>query len=359
MLRRAVIWIACVLAVALGVVAATGRLAAEDAPFPTGESSQELEGLKVSIVMPGTFDAAQERSMIVVLHGAGGTETGMARSLAFLAKEDYVIVAPKSKGQVWEADDLERVRKIVADLKVRLHVGATRLHAVGFSNGGWNLAAVAFDEDLCFTSACWVAAGYNGGKVPKHAKKGMGVLALAGGDDPNRGAAEGTPGLLGDDVRSAEVRIQPGLGHAWPEKLMPYYGWWVGVQEGRFVPGVTLAFEWDSGDADPPPPAEDGKSGSFVYWYAADDTDSADAKAFQNETLQDPDVRFFGAQLRAALRDRREHEDAFAALKLKATPAVVVYDAKGKVKKALEGKISAKSLAAALRSTAKEKRRDE
>ena len=329
---------------------------AQDAPFPAGTSSQQLEGLNCSIVMPPKFDPEAERSMIVVLHGAGGTETGMAASLEFLAKDDYVILAPKSKGQVWEKDDLDRVKRIVADLKIRLKVGETRLHGVGFSNGGWNLAPVAFDEGLHFTSACWVAAGYNGGKPPKHAKKGMGVIALAGAEDPNRASAEATPGLLADDVRSTEVRIQPNLDHKWPGELMPYYGWWVGVQEGRFVPGETLAFAWDPSDADPPPPTDDGKSGSFVYWYGTDDVESDVAKEFQNETMQDAAVRFFGGQLRAVKRARADNEEAFAAAKLKETPAVVIYDTKGKVKKALQGKVKAKGLASALRSVAREKK---
>ena len=53
-------------------------------------------------------------------------------------------------------------------------------------------------------------------------------------------------------MRSAEVRLQPNLGHKWPRELMPYYDWWVGVQEGRFTPGETLAFDWDETDVTPP-----------------------------------------------------------------------------------------------------------
>ncbi len=338
----------------LALLAAVALPAAADgdAPFPAGESQQELHGLQWTVVMPERFDPSSEHSLVVVLHGLGGPASGMARSLAFLAPEDYVVVAPKSRGQGWEADDLERVRATLHDLVPQLHVGANRLHGIGFSNGGWNLASVVFDEELRYTSATWVAAGYQGGKPPKYAKKGMGVLALAGSLDGNRKAAEDTPRLLGEDVRSAEVRIEEGIGHEWPKGQMPYYGWWLGVQEGRFVPGVTLAFAWDEAAEAVPAPSDDGKSGSFVYWYADADTESADAKAFQNEVLQDPAVRFFGGQCRAAKRERAAHAEEFDALKLAGTPAVVVYDTKGKLKKALAGDVSAKSLAAALRSVA-------
>lgn len=351
-------------AAALAVLAAAASPAApQDArPFPPGESSQTLEGLNVVIVMPQEFDPAKERSLALVLHGAGGSETGMARSLAHLAALDYVVVAPKSKGQVWEAGDIEAVKRIVASLKTKLHVGEKRLHAAGFSNGGWNLAPVAFDEALRFQSAAWVAAGFNGGKPPKHAKKEMGVIAMAGGDDPNRTAAEATVKLLADKVRTVEVRIQPGLDHKWPHDLMPYYTWWLGVQEGRFVPGECAAFAWrasrDAALAESAATAagpEKQRAGAFVVWFSPADATNEKAKAFQNDVLRDAMVQRFGAQLPCAIVNRDENAEEFAKLGLKTTPAVTVHDASGKVRTALQDKIDAKSLAAALRSVAPDK----
>ncbi len=345
------------LAAAFGVVAATVPAASQEAaPFPAGESSQKLEGLNVMIEMPEAFDVSKEHSMVVILHGAGGSESGMARSLAHLTKLDYVVVAPKSTAATWSEADLAAVRKITADLKKRLKVGERRLHGVGFSNGGWNLAPVAFDEALRFQSATWVAAGFNGGKVPKHAKKEMLVLAMAGADDGNRSAAEKTPSLLEDKVRSAESRIQPGLGHEWPDKLIPYFTWWLGVAEGRFVPGDCAAFEWKDADTEGrAPAAADAKAGSFVYWYSAADASNEKAKTLQNDVFRDPLVQRFGNQLSAAKADREAAADAFAKAGLKATPAIVVYDAAGKVKATLQDKIDAKALSAALRGVAPDK----
>lgn len=328
---------------------------ADDPPFPAGTSSQTLEGLKCSIVMPDAFDAAKEHSMIVILHGAGGTETGMAGSLMELAKQDFVVVAPKSKGQTWDAADVEAVKKIVADLKKRLHVGEKRLHAAGFSNGGWNLTPIAFDEALRFQSACWIASGFKGGKPPKHAKKEMGVMALAGGDDGNRESAEATPKMLADKVRTAEVRIQPGLGHAWPDKLQPYYWWWLGVQEGRFVPGECAAFEWKDTAQAALDAGATGKCGAFVYWYSSGDTADAEAKTFQNDTLRDALVQRFGQQLATAKVEKSADAEGFAKSGVKTTPAVVVYDATGKVKAVLQDKIDAKALSSALRAVAPDK----
>ena len=321
--------------------------AAEDPPFPEGTSSHVMEGLKVSLVMPAGWDPAKERSMIVILHGTGGTETGMAGSLAHLAADDFVVVAPKSRGMGWDKPDVEAVRRIAADLKKRLKIGEGRLHAAGFSNGGWNLAPLAFDDALRCASACWIAAGFDGGSVPKWAKKGMGVLALAGSEDGNRPHAEKTPDLLEGKVRSGECLLQPGLGHEWPGKLMPYYRWWLLVMEGRFAPGECAAFDWfDDGTAAAARMKEKGTGGLLYLWSKEQAADPA-AKAFQNEILRDPLVQRFGRQL-AAWKEERPGT--------KETPAVVVHDAAGKIVKTLQGpKVTAAAVAAALRSVAPDK----
>ena len=326
-----------------------------DAPFPAGMTTRKVGGLQCSVVVPADYDLAKEHSMVVILHGNGGTDTGMAGSLHHLAAEDYVVVAPKSRGTGWSDGDVEDVKAIVRELRKSLNIGAGRLHGAGFSNGGWNLANLVFDEDFRFSSACWIAAGYNGGKVPKYAKKEMGVLALAGDTDGNRPHAEKTPDLLADRVRSAECRIDAGKGHEWPSGQIPYYSWWLGVQEGRFVPGACLSFPWKESEAAALAAMGEGKAGGFAYWFSKDDGESEEAKTFQNEVLQDPLVRRFGDQIAAWKRERSEGAEDFAAEGLRETPAVVVYDRKGKVVKTLEGKISAAKLAAALRSVAPDK----
>lgn len=329
---------------------------AEEPPFPAGTSSRTLEGLRCSVVMPEAFDPAKERSMVVILHGAGGTETGMAGALAHLAGDDVVVLAPKSAGATWAKADLDAVRRIVADLRKRLRIGEGRLHAAGFSNGGWNLDPVAFDEDLRFASACWIAAGFKGGRLPPHAKKGMGALALAGSEDGNRDAAERTPDLLEGKVRSAECRIQPGLGHAWPERLMPYYRWWLLVQEGRFRPGDCAAFDWVESPAEAEAVAKGRKSGIFIYYYCEEQADDPEAKRFQNEVLRDPLVQRFGSQLAALRQPSPVSSESLSSRGIRSTPAILVLDADSNPVKALSGpKITAAALAQALRAVAPDK----
>ncbi len=341
----------------LATLAAPGSAAraAEESPFPPGTSSQRLEGLRCSLVMPAEWDPAKERSLVVVLHGAGGSETGMAGSLAFLAEREFVVLAPKSVGPTWVKNDLDAVRRIVADLRKRLRVGPERLHALGFSNGGWNLAPVAFDEDLRFTSATWVAAGFTGGSVPKHARRGMGALALAGEKDPNRDEAERTVDLLQGKVRSVMCRVQPGKAHEWPDALMPFYGWWLEVQEGRFVPGECLPFDWIEDPAKGPALSAERRTGALAYLYSKDQAADPVAKALQNEVLLDPLVQRFGRQCVAWRLERGEAADLLRDQKVAGTPAVVVFDPSGKPVKALSGKIAPPVLAAALRSVAPDK----
>jgi predicted esterase len=328
---------------------------AQESPYPKGSSSQNFAGLKFQLVVPDDYDPGKTWSLVVVLHGAGGTETGMAGTLQPLARDGFVVCAPKSTGQTWNTPDIGKVGEIVRHLRETLSIG-DGLHSMGFSNGGWNLAPLAFDEKLHFKSACWVAAGYNGGKVPKWARKEMGCMALAGTEDGNAPHARKTVDLLEDKVRSVECHLQPGLGHSFPNKLLPYYFYWVKVMDGRFVPGEDGSFPWkdDPGAAKERMAGE--KRGGFFYFYSKGDAEKKEARALQNEVFFDRYVRFFGEQLVAVKLEREQHEDLFAELGLKTTPAVAVLDPSGKVTKKFEKKFKAKSLASALRKHAKQKR---
>ena len=59
----------------LSLAAAAPGASPGEPPFPPGMSSTTLEGLRCSIVMPAEWDPAKERSLLVILHGAGGSET--------------------------------------------------------------------------------------------------------------------------------------------------------------------------------------------------------------------------------------------------------------------------------------------
>ena len=71
-----------------------------------------------------------------------------------------------------------------------------------------------------------------------------------------------------------------------PASELPYYAWWLGVQEGRFTPGDTLAFDWEGELVDVGKRTAEEGQGGFVSWYSTSDTDSANAKALQKNAFQ-------------------------------------------------------------------------
>ncbi|MGQ0612477.1 MAG: hypothetical protein ACT4PV_01835 [Planctomycetaceae bacterium] len=328
---------------------------ADEGPAP-GKTNRVIEGLDTWLLVPDEIDKEKPASLVLILHGLGGTASGMAATLALWEDDGYVVCAPKSKGDGWSPADIKAVLRIGAHLKATLPIDPAKVHVVGYSNGGWNLASIAFDDDLHPCSATWVAAGYNGGAVPKWARKGMGALALAGADDPNADAARKTVDLLREKVRSVEVRLQPGLGHSWPNEHEAYLRWWMGAQEGRFVPGEDRNFDWGD-DLEAALARVEGakKGGLLVYLFSADDAAKPEAKALQNEILGDPLVRRFGAQLACVKLDASAHPEVMERVGAAETPAVAVLKKDGKLAKLLTGKIKAQALASALRAVAPDK----
>lgn len=324
--------------------------AAFAAEYPAGRSVQKIEGVETALLVPELSDR-QQASLVILLHGAGDNGPNLINALAPWEKEGYVVCAPSATDGTWDANDLAAAKRIALHLLKALPIDPKRVHAVGFSNGGWNLAPIAFDEDLKPCSATWIAAGYNGGAVGKWAKKGLGALALAGAQDPNAPSAMKTVDLLKDKVRCVEVRLQQGLDHKWPREHDAYLLWWMGVMEGRFEPGKDLNFKWgDDLDAALEGLKDKKKGGVIVYVWSPDDASKPEAKELQNGILMDPRVRHYGNQLAAV---KIELVDPVATkLGVTTSPAIVVLDKEGAVKKLLPGKVTAKALASALRSVA-------
>lgn len=331
---------------------------AEDWPYPAGRSSRSMEGLTVELDLPKELSHDEPASLVVILHGAGGSATGMAGALREWPAQGYVVCAPKSKDQTWSNSDVKAVLRIAETLKSELPIDPRKVHVVGFSNGGFNLGPLAFDDDLHPRSATWVGSGCSGGSIPKWARTDLGVLAMAGAEDRLASSARGTPKVLSDKVRSVEVRLQAGLGHKWPRDLMPYYRWWMGAMEGRFVPGEDMNFEWGDSIEEAVKALEDERRGGIlVYAFAPDDAEKEVAKRLQNEILMDPLVRHYGNQLQAVKLDFAAHREALEALGVKETPAIVVLKRSGARKKVLAGKsLKARKIASALKSVAPNKK---
>lgn len=332
-----------------------GAAAEGELPYPAGRSTQTIEGLTVDLGIPESLSKDKPASLAVILHGSGGTATGMAAALREWIPLGYVVCAPKSKGQVWSDSDVGAVKRIIAHLRKVLPLDPAKTHVLGYSNGGWNLPPLAFDDTVKPCSATWVASGCRGASPPKWAKKGLGVIALAGTQDANAASARETVNLLRDKVRTVEARFQPKLGHQWPRELMPYLRWWMGAMEGRFEPGVDLNLDWgDSIEKAVQALQGQKKGGILVQVFHADDKDKPLAKLITNDILMRPLVRYYAKQLQVVKLDYAEHKDALDALGVTETPALLILKKDGKRKTILQGpkQIKLRKVMAGLKSVA-------
>jgi predicted esterase len=332
--------------------------AAEELTVAAGRSSATVDGLVVEFDLPKDLSKSKPGSLLFVLHGAGGSATGMVGLLRGWVSKGYIVAAPKSSGQSWTQPDIQKALGIARRLKRELPIDPRKVHVLGYSAGGWALPALAFDDELHPCSATWVAAGCRGGRVPKWAPSDLGVLALAGAEDPNAPAARETVDLLDGKVRSVEARFESGLGHEWPHTLMPYLAWWTGAMEGRFVPGEDRNFDWGGSiDEAVGKLADQRRGGVLVYVYRASDRENPLAQRLQNVTLMDRMVRHYGTQLQAVKLEFAAHEATLRALGVEDAPCVLVLNKDGKPKKLVKARsLKARKLAAAFKSVAPNKK---
>ncbi len=327
-------------------------------PYPKGRSTQEHAGLSFELAVPEDYDPGKEYSLLVALHGAGSSGKEFITWFEQLTADEFVVCAPKSTGPAWSRPDLKKVKEIVRHLSRVFSIGKGRLHATGFSNGGFSLPFLVFDPDLPFATACFMGSGFTGGRVPKRARKEMAVLALAGEKDPFLDAARRTPERLRGKVRYAEFRAQPDLAHRIPGELLEYYQYFLEVMEGRFEPGVDHSFDWveilELGLED----LAEKKTGALVYFFSEKDGKSKEAKHLQHVVFFDPLVRFYGGQLVPMLLDVECEAEGrlFAKLGFTKTPAVAVLRPDLTPVAVFEGKVPAPALVKALRSLARTKR---
>jgi predicted esterase len=346
-------------ALALAVLSLGSAVALAQEKYAPGRSTQHLDGLRYELLVPTEEQGKDGYSLLIILHGMGGTATGMVGIGQEALPRGLITCAPKSTGPGWSAPDIKVVKKIAKHLVDMYGVAPHRRHAAGFSNGGYNLTPLAFDEKLHFVSACWIASSFGGGKPPRWAAKEMACLALVGAEDNARPSAVKIVDQLEGKVKFVDYRVQPGLGHKLPREHVPYWLYVMEVMEGCFTPGRQLSYDWQTDLAAARGEMASKKVGGFAYVYDPEATDKERdlTKAYQNEALFDRVAGFFGRQLIAVKLEKAAAADLIAEAKVKTTPAIVVFKRGGdKTAKVLTGKPSAKKLASALRSVAKVKK---
>ena len=119
-------------------------------PVTTERTARSCEPGTRSLTLPNgqaaelrvTAPGGADRSLIVVLHGAGGSPTGALEAFSGGWEEPgLVLVAPASKGQTWSVlrseqdEDLESVNFALAEAYERCPIDRARVAVGGFSDG--------------------------------------------------------------------------------------------------------------------------------------------------------------------------------------------------------------------------------
>jgi len=343
-------------ALCLAAVLGSHAVLAGEPPFPKGESRQMIEGLGCSVLVPESAPPAEGYSLVVALHTHNETARRLIKRFTPHQKRGCIVVAPDWLPDHNQKEQMLAIRRVVDALIEKLAIPIERRHFATREVSFVAMAWLVFDRTPRFATACWLSGARPGGRVPEHARETLSLLVLVGEQSPHVEESFRAHTAYGDKVKSVEVRAQPGVGYELPEALVPYHAWWIKMREGRFEPGDSLAFEWKTWKPGALGVLSSMDAGGFVYWYAsASDGADDEARRFQTETLHKGLVQRFGRQLTAWKCDRAEDAAGFAGARLTKTPAVVVFDCRGRVKKTLEGVITADELAAALRSAAKDK----
>jgi hypothetical protein len=343
-------------ATAVFAAAALGK----DLPsYPEGRSMQKLDDHMFDLIVPKAAEVKPPYSLLVVLAGNGQGDAGA--DFTKLIREGFVVLVPMQKlpGGMWATsevkdvlDDVEQICKSLPIAKDRQHVLTTADHR-GFAS------FVAFDKRAEFASFALDRTVWVGASPSSEVRNRLAVLSMGKADDPNRGDAAGILKALGGKVRTLEYRADTGPFH-------PYYRYWLWVAEGRFKPGYDLSFEWidevvpnpgDPGSGSLPKPgtksaldvarsqAQSKGESAFVYFYSDEDMGKPEAKTLQNDVFFDPAVRAAAKSLVMVKLEREKHQETFAALGLKTTPAIVIVDAGFDPIEKFDGVIATRTLA--------------
>ncbi|HEY9547460.1 MAG TPA: PHB depolymerase family esterase [Solimonas sp.] len=112
--------------------------------------------------------------LVVALHGGVGTGKIMEEQTGLDAvadQHDFIVVYPDGVGRAWNAgsccakpmkekiDDVGFVRAVIADVKHRYKIDATRIYGTGFSNGAMLLHRIACDAPDTFAAIAPVSGG--------------------------------------------------------------------------------------------------------------------------------------------------------------------------------------------------------
>lgn len=347
----------------LSVVAAAllvaGSVQAKEPKYPVGRSDQVHNKLEFQLLIPEELEAGRKVPLVMAFHMAHQEHHTLTETLSTVIAAGRILCVPKAKNAAWSDGDVKSILALIEHLKQTLPIDENQIHAIGDGQGATLLPALTFGKKSQFATACFITASFQGGKLAKDAKKRLAVLGLVGAKCNERPSLERMVEKLAGKVRTVETHVHEDTPKAYfPHELKPYLCYWLGAMEGKFVPGETLAFDWQHNVELAQDVAKDtGRPGVLVYFYSKDDAEDPAAKRFQNEVLHHVDVQRHGNALVAVKLDAKVNDGYFKSLGFTKTPAVAVFDLKGKSLGTYEGDVDTRALAKVLKKLAKKRKK--
>ncbi len=326
---------------ALAATAAAAQADDEGRAYPPGRSAQRHEDLAFELLVPRDRDPARPASLLLVV-ATGTTLDPLVERLQPLVDRGFVVCLPRPDYRRGGSTSHARhVIDLVDHLAAALPVAADRVHCLAIDDPERHALHVAFAAGARFAGVC-IVEPKPWSMMPPLNSVPRGVLVY-GARDPILGA-------LRSKVPQAEFRA------AEKDPLAgPRLPWWLGMMEGRFVPGDDLSLNW----IDPPSPETtlkdvkarlaDRATGGLLYFHAADDATDAGARRLQSEVLRDAGVRDAARAVCAWKFDRLLHAPLFHELGLEGTPVLVIVDAEFRTVATFGPQAKAEQVAKALR----------
>jgi len=185
--------------IAKTTVVVSGKLKPYSITTPDGLTRSYL------LYLPDSYLGASPRPptpLVLAFHGGQGSGTIMMYQTQFntvAAVKNFLVAYPSGVGGHWNAGgccgeaasadvaDVEFVRRLIADVKLRQNVDDTRIFATGFSNGAMLSHRLAFELSDTIAAIAPVGAGlFPGGSFsPGGAPRPLSVLQFMGTTDPD------------------------------------------------------------------------------------------------------------------------------------------------------------------------------
>ena len=141
--------------------APTGSVTPGEQPLSMGDGRDGL------LYVPANYDASRPATLVLMLHGAGGSAPGALRPFRTLADEaGLVLVAPESRGMTWDAirssygPDIAFIDRVLTSVFRRVAVNPERLTIEGFSDGATYALGVGLTNGDLFKRVVAFSPGF-------------------------------------------------------------------------------------------------------------------------------------------------------------------------------------------------------